>query len=343
MVERLRFAGVVRLSWLAGALASFPCLAKFSFIGAMGSMELDSKGEMHAGLRWLAHALLAIFLANAANKFFIADLDYELAHGFYARIFQFHGDAPDQYRILPLLPLKYLCLWMPFNTAVLLYNAVFGWIALELLWRLSRGLELRLRWACGFGLAILYIFLQYTGWRPDTMGLLVVCLVAALILREMRDPLLRFGLYGLCIAVLCLCRADIALMYALFGTFHLKRSYAVFIPLPIFAQILLQEWIFPDAQYYSKVWMLWDNVQAHYLLHHPATYLLAAAILVFWQPIKRFVKDTFRKNYYFYLLMIGYGILILFIGRLNEYRLYLPFLPLLLLIAHGRKSSNGKK
>ncbi|MEM7039731.1 MAG: hypothetical protein AAF570_22345, partial [Bacteroidota bacterium] len=68
-------------------------------------------------IRLLFHALLAFFLANAANKFFVVDLEYEMENGFYARIFNFQGDAPDQYRILPLLPLKLLCDQLPFNHA----------------------------------------------------------------------------------------------------------------------------------------------------------------------------------------------------------------------------------
>jgi hypothetical protein len=319
---------------------TFPCLAKFSFLVPMGDRHDVTRDKIQIGIRLVGNALLAIFIAHAANKFFVLDLAFELEHSFYGRILQFQGDAPDQYRIFPLLPLKYLCAWMPFNTAVLLYNMVFGMVALELLWRLSRGLAENLRWGLGFGLAISYIFLQYTGWRPDTMGLLVLCMVAALLLRDLRDASLRMLLYGVSIVLISFSRTDIALIYALFGTFYRKRSYALFIPIPIIVQIMLQEWIFPNAQYYSKVFMLRDNLSLYYLSRHPGTYLLAATILVFWKPIFAFVKGTFRKNVYFYLLVMGYGLLVLVIGRLNEYRLYLPFLPLLLLIAHGRKSNH---
>ena len=69
----------------------------------------------HILLRIAVHILLAAFLANAANKFFVADLDYEFANGFYEKIFVGLGDAPDQYRILPLGPLKLLCGYLPFE------------------------------------------------------------------------------------------------------------------------------------------------------------------------------------------------------------------------------------
>jgi hypothetical protein len=299
------------------------------------------KTEPHPLLRVACHALLAIFLANAANKFFVVDLDYELAHGFYARIFDFQGDAPDQYRILPLLPLKFLCQYWAFNHAVLVYNALFGFAVLELLWMLSRGLRLPWRWGMSFGLGILYIFTQYTGWRPDTMGLLFLCCCAALVLRDLRGHVLQWLLHGLCIVALSLSRAEIALVYALFATVHVQRGFAAFIPVPILLQIAVQQLIFPDAVYYSKTIMLMDNLALHYLLRNPATYLIAATAVAFGRSIVLFVGKTYRRNYYFYFLVIGYFLLVFVIGRLNEYRLYLPFVPLLLLIVHGTRSAQG--
>ncbi len=306
-------------------------------------MEIDQKKEIYLGLRLIAHALLAIFVANAANKFFVVDLEYELGHGFYERILAFSGDAPDQYRILPLLPLRLIWSYMPFNHAVLVYNMIFGFGVLELQWQMSRGLQASWRWALGFGLAIAYIYLQYTGWRPDTMGLLLLCYAAAWVLRDMRDASLRMVLYGLCIVALSFSRAEIALIFALFATFYRKRIYAIFIPIPILCQLLLQWVIFPKATYYTKTFMLWDNLKLHYLSHHPATYLILATIVVFWRPIKSFIDRTIEKNHYFYLLIVGYVLLVFVIGRVNEYRLYLPFLPLLLIVAHGRKQPQGPK
>lgn len=295
-------------------------------------------------IRLMVHALLAMALAQAANKFFVADLDSELANGFYARIFQFAGEAPDQYRILPLIPLKWLCDWLAFNHAVLVYNAVLGMAVLELLWLLSKHLKVQWRWGIGFGMAVAYIFFQYTGWRPDTMGLLLLCCCAAYLLQmPLRDATLRLLLYGASIVLLSFSRADIALIYALYATFYRNGSYAIWIPLPIVVQLLLQNVFFPEAQYYTKTIMLLDNLKLHYIIQHPATYLIMATALAFWRPIVGFVRVTIQKNYYFYLLIAGYLLLVLVIGRLNEYRLYLPFLPLLLLFAHGSQPKQGTK
>jgi hypothetical protein len=293
--------------------------------------------EVNKYLRLTCHVLLAVFVANAANKFFVADLEHEEVFGFYARIFQFIGDAPDQYRILPLLPLKLLCGYLPFNHGVLVYNSVFGFVVLELLWRMTNKLTTTWRWAVGFGYAILYIFLQYTGWRPDTMGLMAICLGAALILRELRDASLRGILFAFAVVLLSFSRADIALIFALFATFYRSRAYALLIPIPIVLQVLLREVIFPDAVYYATVIMLKDNLRLYYLLRNPATYLILATIVAFYRPIVDFVKRTYKINAYFYLLLVGYFLLTMVVGRINEYRLYLPFLPLFLIITDGAK------
>lgn len=294
-------------------------------------------------LRLLGHLLLAAFVANAANKFFVVELDYELAHGFYARIFAFQGDAPDQYRILPLLPLKVLCRHLSFNHAVLVYNFILGFGVLELLWRMSRRLGGNWRWGLSFGFSILYIFTQYTGWRPDTMGLMLLSTLAALVLQDLRDAGLRGLLFGACILALSFSRAEIALVFALFATFYRTLGYGFLIPVPILIQMLLQTTLFPDARYYSKTIMLWDNLHLHYLLRNPATYLLAASGVVFYRQCHAFVMKTLRRFYYFYLLLGGYILLVLVIGRLNEYRLYLPFVPLLLIVAHGARAVHGKQ
>ncbi|MFM2375283.1 MAG: hypothetical protein RLZZ165_380 [Bacteroidota bacterium] len=285
---------------------------------------------------------LAAFLANAANKFFVADLDHELQYGFYARIFDFQGDAPDQYRILPLLPLKLLCRFFPFNHSVLIYNLVFGFIVLELLWQMSSGFELRTRHGLSFGLSVLYIFMQYTGWRPDTMGLLCLSFAAAWSLRFLKASDGKLLLYGLSVLLLSGSRADIALVYALFATFYCGRLYAIWIPMPVIVQVLMQEVIFPSTQYYSKVFMLWDNLRLHYLLYNPATCLALAALVAFWNPIVHFVRRTSGRSLYFYILATGYFLLVLVIGRVNEYRLYLPLVPILLIIAHESRHAERK-
>ncbi len=294
--------------------------------------------EIHIGIRILFHILLAVFIANAANKFFVPDLEYEFDNGFYERIFQFQGDAPDQYRILPLLPLALIVDFLPFNHAVILYNIIFSFIVLELLAALMKGLQPRKIFLAQILFAATYIYAQFSGWRPDTMGLMAISssliLATTIQRRPLRETLLTLGLLALAFA-----RADIAFWFAFFLAVYETSKWSwriIWLGIPILSQLALQFVIFPDAVYYSKKVMLWDNLSGFYLVRHPGTYLILAALLVFRKSILAFLKKSWNYKW-FYASLIGYLGLVLIIGRLNEYRLYLPFLPILYLI--WRKTS----
>lgn len=311
------------------------------------------KVEENVWIRWAFHFLLAAFLANAANKFFVADLEYEAKNGFYAKIFEFQGDAPDQYRILPLLGLKMLAGYMPFNTAVLTFNFWLSFIFFEgirmlVLQNLRVQRSKQGRWAIGSSIvfAVGYIFCQYTGWRPDTMGLLVICLGVLLAAGLRKDPATRALLLFIGIIALSFSRADIALVYALFVAIYVFRSWWLRVPLvliPAGVQALLQFVLFPDARYYSDTIMLKDNLSLFYLLRNPATYLILALVMLYLTDLRDFFRRSLDRFKLFYILVVGYILLVLVVGRLNEYRLYLPILLILIYIRRETGSWHEKK
>lgn len=289
------------------------------------------------GVRVIIHGLLAVFLANAANKFFVADLEYELEHGFYKAIFNFVGDAPDQYRVLPLIPLDWLCDFLPFNHAVLVYNFIFTFVVLELFLFILRPMAQKKIFAVALLFVLGYNLCQFSGWRPDTMGLLFFAtllvlplkLAGNLLSRPAAQSLLTLGLIGL-----AFCRADVAMVYAFFLAIYQNSHWTVrmiWLMLPVGVQILLQFVLFPDATYYSKTVMVMDNLSGYYLLRHPATYLIVAVVLLWGKQIKEFIQASWKYKW-FYFALVGYLGLVFVIGRLNEYRLYLPFLPLFFFI-----------
>lgn len=303
----------------------------------------------HSLVRLSVHVLLAAFLANAANKFFVADLDYEFANGFYAKIFVGLGDAPDQYRILPLAPLKLLCNWLPFNHAVLLYNLLFSFLAFELFWRTMGGLPPAKKYAFNLLLALSYIFLQYSGWRPDTMGLLVVCGMLAFpglcipVGQPLPRSILRDTAITLLLISLAFSRSDVALLIGAFYAIYQTKSWPLrllWLALPIAIQYCLQTYLFPDAEYYSDRIMLGANLSGYYFARHPGSYLLLALAIVYRRAILRFIRETWAYRWY-YLLLLGYLGLVLVVGRINEYRLYLPFVPILLVIWRENSNANG--
>lgn len=286
------------------------------------------------------HLILAVFTANAANKFFIPNLEFELTHRFYQDIFEFHGYAPDQYRILPLLLLKHL--WQglkilqpaaPWNHAVLLFNFICAWAVFELFYHLNIQWSERKRLIFNLIFASLFIYTQYTAWRPDTLCLLALCLLTLHFWRN--TPYLLLHL--LMLAALAFSRADVAMVYGVFWVFYFRKNWAYLLPailIPVAIQALLQKWIFPDAVYYTKQIMLWDNLGGFYLRYNPATFGIVAAVMLFRQEIQKFVQENWQTHRVLCLLFVGYFGMLLVFARINEYRLYLPFLPLFLLAYH---------
>ncbi len=321
--------------------------------------------------RVLVHGFLAMFLANAANKFFVADLDYELEHHFYGRIFEGTGDAPDQYRILPLIPLKFLCQHLPFNHAVLIYNMVLGFLVFELFWWTMGTISRNKKFAFNTLFAVAYIYTQYSGWRPDTMGLIFLSslLVSPLLLgigemnlwkgkpniggdgrenpshQSENTSFHKVKSLGLLILLtgLAFSRADIAMVYSLWLAIYYTSKMGLvllWLAIPPIVQFSLQEIIYPNASYYSDKIMLLDNLRGYYLSRHPATYLILALVLAFWRPILRFLRQSWKQKW-FYFLCVAYLGLVLVIGRVNEYRLYLPLVPIFLVIWREYVSQHG--
>ena len=288
--------------------------------------------------RIVFHVLLATFVANAANRFFIPDLQFEEEHQFYEAIFNFEGQAPDQYRILPLLMIKTVrgALRLgrpstPFNHGVLVFNFICGFLIFELLFGLLHYKDEARRIGFNILLAVGYIYTQYTGWRPDTLGLLFLCLLYVFWIDRKKETVY---LHLFFLLLLAFSRADIALIYGVFMGMTRVKNWAIrglFVAIPIAVQMALQFYFFKEATYYTKPMMFWDNLVGYYLAYNPATWLILALVVWYFKEIKKYIAITYQKVPTFYWLLGGYLLLILVVGRLNEYRLYLPFIPLLIL------------
>ncbi|MEL6862845.1 MAG: hypothetical protein AAFP19_00435 [Bacteroidota bacterium] len=292
--------------------------------------------------RFLIHMILAIFIANAANKFFIGDLEYEKEHQFYGRILEFRGDAPDQYRIIPLLGIKVV--WeglklvkahVPFSNALLVFNFFCAFGLLEFFYQLMGHHRVRIRILFNLLFASLYIYTQYTGWRPDTLGLLFLCTAYCMYFPFARPGWRSAILQILGILVLSFSRSDMALIYGCFVAFYFEQRVwlkVCLVALPIISQLLLQFIIFPEATYYTTPIMILDNLKLYYLVQNPASWLILAFLLIFYNRISRYMKRHIYDYPFFYLLVGAYFGLVFIMGRVNEYRLYLPFIPLFMVI-----------
>ncbi len=299
--------------------------------------------------RILIHLLLAIFVANAANKFFIGDLEFELEHQFYTTIFAFEGQAPDQYRLLPLMGIK--AVWAglktlrpatPFNHAVLVFNFFCAFLIFELWFGMLRQFAASKRLTFHLLFALLYIYTLYTGWRPDTLGLLLICVLYTSRLPTVAGKQIASWWHLLGIMALSFSRTDIAVVYGIFFAAYYARRWwirLILILFPFATQALLQFWLFKDATYYTKPIMIWDNLGMYYLAYNPASWLIAAAVLIFWKQLLHFFRRTYATFPVFWWLVLAYLGLVFVFGRINEYRLYLPFLPLMMMMDRHLKQA----
>ncbi len=302
-----------------------------------------TKVSTHFLLKRLSfHLLLAIFLANAANKFFIPNLETEAKQHFYEQIFNFQGNAPDQYRILPLLAIKglrstlqFIRPEVTFHHVLLVFNFICGFLIFEGFFRLLTTFSERKGYLFNLIFAIVFIYTLYTGWRPDTLGLLLICTFYCVWWNgqktEQKTGISTFVSHLFFIVTLAFSRSDIAAIYAIFFAFTFIPNWPqrlLLVSLPFAVQYLLQFHIFKSATYYTTPIMVWDNLSGYYLAMNPATWLIAALILLFYKELYRYVVKTYQLIPLFYWLLLGYLGLVFIMGRLNEYRLYLPFLPL---------------
>jgi len=291
------------------------------------------------GVRRVAfHLLLAVFVARANDEHFRSFIDWEGARGFYRAILTLQGHAPDQYRILPLLPLRLLEHWMSFRYAVLALNLVALFLCLELFWWTLAHRPPRQRVLVSLLFAALAHFTLYPGWRPDTSALLALCALSLAPLRALppsrrRDALLVGG-----ITMLSFARADVALVYGIFlqsGRRAAGWARALVLLAPLAVQLLLARVVFPQATTYARIWALGDNLSPR-TVETATTFLLLALLLASWESARRWLGEVARNDRPLALACLVLFAAVLCFGRVNEYRLFLPLLPMLL-VADGER------
>tara|TARA_B110000444_G_C18572254_1_gene469934 strand:- start:232 stop:606 length:375 start_codon:yes stop_codon:yes gene_type:complete len=119
-------------------------------------------------------------------------------------------------------------------------------------------------------------------------------------------------------------------------SFVLWEKFIV-VGIPIIVQLLLSNTIYPGAKYYSELIMVTDNLSLLYFINNPTTYLLAALAIFYWERIRELVTHLHAENRFVLIIIAGYILTVFVIGRPNEYRLFLPLLPVILLIANRRQ------
>ena len=249
------------------------------------------------------------------------------------------GVAPEQYRYLSHLLVALIGHAGGFKLAVnalaFLSLATFFFIVLFVAWPERPACEKAA--ICAF-VALLYPLSMLFGARFDT-GLFLAWMMLGLCFWDRPLP------YLLVIVVFSVARADYALVLALFVLAdileHRKKAIAVYfaaVLVPLAVQILF--WIiFAGSAYYTKIVTLPENLRGEFLKAPGFWYTLGAAALLSCVAPREHGAPAGQRARVFAMAKLAtlgfYLLAILVVGRLREWRLLLPALPLLLVFLLG--------
>lgn len=250
------------------------------------------------------------------------------------------GVAPEQYRYLSHFLVTLLAHAGSFRLAVnalaFLSLAAFFFIVLFVAWPERPAYE---KAAICALIAFLYPLSMFFGPRFDT-SLFLALMMLGLCLWDRPLP------YFLLIVVLSVARADYALVLALFVLADIVErrkpavaTYLAALLVPLGVQILF--WIlFADNAYYTKVLTLRENLAGEVLKPPGLWYTLGVAtLLLSLTPIQRSDGSPERRAMMSKAAKLAtlclYLLAIVLVGRLREWRLLLPALPLLLVLLWG--------
>lgn len=183
-------------------------------------------------------------------------------------------------------------------------------------------------------LLLIYPFLMFDGVRSIAAFILLMSYLSVSYFNTENPTWGRQLTFFAVLVIFSFSRADIALLIGLvcalsMGLHPLAKLLTAIVPLLV--QYLLGNYIYPESEYYADVIMLGDNLSLVYFANNPATYLLLA-VLLHWQAIKDFLADKYRHEKLILALLLGYVLTVFIVGRPNEFRLFLPLLPVILLL-----------
>ncbi len=288
--------------------------------------------------REAAGALILAYFASYTTSliFFSHPADLEVCH----RVVHFAGPAPDQYRIVPYLIIRLfadvaslrLGQIGALKLAVLAFNMVFLFLALVLLKSIAENVPDNVLWGLLTGFCMAYPICMFAGPRPVTS--FYVFVVALYLYFFAAAGRLSTGLVASYV-VLAFSRPDLALMTCLatlplFPSSQKAAALPLFLIIPLGAHLVTSKILFPHAQYYCPKIMLLHNLSPSMILFTPAAVLLIGIGFLFRTSLAAYFSRTWAAYPSFYWAMGLYFLATMVVGRISEWRLYLPFAPLLL-------------
>jgi len=288
--------------------------------------------------------LLSVFAAFTSYRLHLEGFEEVIGEGIDA-IIHGTGRAPDQYRIFPYLVLaaikEVLGLWsdLSWKYPVLIFESLSLFASSLILRRLS--ISLPISHILIPLLLLTYPFLMFDGVRSIAAFILLVSSITVFLFgRPNPQVKIKLGFYAMLI-LFSFTRADMALLVGLVCSVYMSLAiWEKFITaaIPLIIQLLLDTTIFPEALYYSDLIMLSDNISLIHFVSNPTTYLLLGCSIFYWESIREFIAYLFNDQKFIFLLIMGYFLTVFIIGRPNEYRLFLPTVPIILLIIRNRNA-----
>jgi len=300
--------------------------------GAMAEIDREFQKRLSGYL------LLAFFSSLLTFSVFIIFQNPDMY--LFQKIVEFRGVAPDQYRIVPYLILKgfsnfidfFSVKFSPLKVAVILFNFFFLSSSYVVLWKSFSNIQEK-QFDLFFVLfSFIYPISMFYGFRPVTAFYIFIisCIFFTLNKIKGNKKLFIFFLFFL---VFCFSRSDLAEIIWIFTCiYYLKNNKLriIVILLPIISIFILKYYLFPESVYYTHVFMLKYNLSSNLfiLLLSPLTYFFLAIFCLYKEQVSNFFLFALRK-YRPLVALIGFYLgLVLVFGNISEFRLWMPYFPL---------------
>jgi hypothetical protein len=169
-------------------------------------------------------------------------------------------------------------------------------------------------------LLLTYPFMMFDGYRPISSFILFLSSLTMLLCQQHTLPMRKLAFF-LLLLTFSFTRADVALVLAVISFAYvsfnnLEKGLIVVIPIGI--QLLLSRVLFPEAEYFSSVVMIMDNLGGRFLIGSPLSYLIIGLLICFWSEVAGFVSSAWRQRKQALIPLLSYCVLLFIIARPNQ-------------------------
>ena len=288
-------------------------------------------------------ACLSVFVATCCHILFMARADLPR----YYSIVDLSGlgPAPDQFRVVPYMLIELLrqtlsvALNRPMTPglSVFMFTTVFLFLSNTIVYEQFSAKDDRRILSVLTIVALVYPISMLHGFKIITPFVLFINSLVVWTLAKSAGRI-RDGSAIVLIALLSFSRADTALFMALFWAINARKQLfqiATLTSIPIASQFLLSFVLFPRSEYYTKLIMLQDNLSLRFISTTPLSYLILGTIVLCHRELMARIKIVLHTHPKSCILLAFYLAALTLIARIDEYRLFIPLLPVILYLSRN--------